>query len=107
MITSFQECLDPCCNATTCELAEGAQCFAGDCCDSNCRFVPYGTTCRETTQECDILEYCSGESSECPTDLHLQDGHDCNNNQSYCFSGACVTYDSQCELHFQAGLSFY
>lgn len=28
----LQECSDRCCNATTCQLREGAECAQGDCC---------------------------------------------------------------------------
>ena len=74
----IQECTDPCCNATSCQLAEGAQCRSGLCCDSTtCQYIDYGTTCRDSTGECDITEYCSGESSECPQDVALQDAAPC------------------------------
>lgn len=33
---SLQECTNPCCNATTCMLREGAQCSSGECCE-NCQ----------------------------------------------------------------------
>lgn len=33
---SLQECNNPCCNATTCMLKEGAQCSSGECCE-NCQ----------------------------------------------------------------------
>ena len=92
-------CTDPCCNATSCQLVDGAQCFSGSCCD-NCMYRPYGTTCRDSTQECDITEYCSGESSDCPEDFRVQNGQNCNGNTSYCFSGTCLTYDSQCQIYF-------
>ncbi|XP_064381909.1 zinc metalloproteinase-disintegrin-like EoMP06 isoform X2 [Halichondria panicea] len=92
-------CTDPCCNATSCQLIDGAECFSGSCCDS-CQLRLYGTTCRESTQECDITEYCSGDSSDCPEDFRVQDGQLCNNNDSYCFSGTCLSYDSQCQIDF-------
>lgn len=30
---SLQECTNPCCNATTCSLNDGAQCAEGECCE--------------------------------------------------------------------------
>lgn len=34
-----QECSDRCCNATTCQLREGAECARGDCCQ-DCKVLP-------------------------------------------------------------------
>ena len=96
----YKECDDPCCNATTCTLAAGAQCTRGECCTNECQFKSFGTVCRNASGLCDIEEYCSGQSSECPEDFYLQDSSPCNNNQSYCFSGMCKTYDDQCQYHF-------
>ena len=97
----IQECTDPCCNATNCQLAEGAQCRSGLCCDSStCQYIDYGTTCRDSTGECDITEYCSGESSECPQDVALQDAAPCGQDQGFCFSAQCRTYNQQCQQFF-------
>ena len=91
----IQECTDPCCNATSCQLAEGAQCRSGLCCDSTtCQYIDYSTTCR------DITEYCSGESSECPQDMALQDAAPCGQDQGFCFSAQCRTYNQQCQQFF-------
>ena len=97
-----KECNDPCCDARTCRMAAGAQCMRGECCTSTCQFKPAGTSCRSSSRECDIEEHCSGGSSECPADVYLQDGTPCSNNQSYCFSGECKSYDKQCQYHFQS-----
>ena len=102
LLMHIQECRNPCCNATTCMLADGADCGEGQCCE-NCQFRAYGTTCREAMGECDTLEYCSGDSPDCPADLHIQDGQSCSNNQSYCFSGLCRSHDQQCRLHWGSG----
>lgn len=101
---SIQECTDPCCNATACVLIEGAQCQEGPCCQSNCRFASYGTTCREPTNECDLLEFCTGDSSDCPMNVNKQDTTPCgDDDQYYCFSGFCKTYDEPCQLAFGGG----
>ena len=99
-LTFSQECDDPCCDAETCTLAAGAQCARGDCCSTNCQFKSSETVCRNASGDCDIEEHCSGYSGECPADVYLQDGSDCNNNQAYCFSGECKTYDAQCQELF-------
>ena len=97
---STQECTDNCCNANTCQLAAGAQCSAGPCCNSTCQFRSYGATCRAATGECDIAEYCSGDSGECPADDHRLDGIACASNTGYCFERECPSYDAQCRFHF-------
>ena len=99
----FQECIDPCCNATTCQLVLGAECRAGQCCQPDCQFKPYGTTCRNASTECDIAEYCTGDQADCPRNVYLQDLTFCRGNDSYCYSGQCNTRDSQCMEHFQTG----
>ena len=81
-------------------LVNGAQCSEGACCSETCRFYPIGTTCRVATQECDILEYCLGDSSDCPRDVHLQDGHMCNSGNDFCFSGVCQILDNKCQRFF-------
>ena len=97
---SAQECTDPCCNAATCQLASGAQCSAGACCSNTCRFLSYGTQCRAAIGECDIVEYCPGDSGECPADDHQRNGILCNNGTGYCYGGMCPTHDAQCQVAF-------
>lgn len=94
-----QVCSDPCCNASSCQLVEGAECFSGGCCNE-CKFRPYGFVCRGSTQECDITDYCSGKMSECPEDARIQNGQNCNNNISYCYSGVCTSNDAMCQIYF-------
>lgn len=96
-----QECTDPCCNATSCTLRQGAQCSEGPCCSDSCQFLEVGTTCRAATQECDIMEYCSGSSSDCPRDVYRQDGTPCNQSLEFCFSGVCQSLDAQCQRFFR------
>ena len=97
---SEQECTDPCCNAATCQLASGAQCSAGPCCSSTCQFLSYGTECRAVIGECDIAEYCPGDSADCPSDDHQLDGTSCSGDTGYCNSGMCPTHDAQCQVAF-------
>ena len=94
------ECTDPCCNASTCQLASGAQCSDGPCCNSTCQFVSYGTPCRNSSGVCDILEYCAGNSSDCPADVHRLDGTSCSDAIGYCYFGECPTYNAQCQVAF-------
>src|SRR6185295_10734212 len=40
----------------------------GDCCSSSCQFEPPSVECRSSTGACDIAEFCTGASGECPAD---------------------------------------
>ena len=97
---STTECTDSCCNAATCELAAGAQCASGECCTAQCMLVSYGTECRATSGSCDVAEYCSGDSGECPEDVHLVDGSSCSSGAGYCNDGLCPTHQEQCVASF-------
>ena len=97
---SQAECTDSCCNAATCQLAAGAVCSAGSCCSSTCQFRSQGTVCRAALGECDIVETCSGTSSECPVDDHRLDGTPCSSDTGYCYSGSCPSRDQQCSAAF-------
>lgn len=97
---SVEECDNTCCDAATCQLAVGAECSGGECCDSDCLLRPYGTVCRESSGECDIREYCIGDSNECPEDDHMRDGVECNSDTGYCFQGSCPTLADQCMAAF-------
>jgi hypothetical protein len=38
------------------------------CCDASCHFMTSATVCRSARGDCDMAEYCPGNSSTCPTD---------------------------------------
>jgi hypothetical protein len=42
---------------------------------------PMGTPCRRSSGECDLTEYCTGETGDCPPNLFLKNGIPCNNGQ--------------------------
>ncbi|KAF7236571.1 Disintegrin and metalloproteinase domain-containing protein 11 [Varanus komodoensis] len=63
-----------------CTLTHDAMCSDGLCC-RGCKYEPRGVTCREAVNECDIPETCTGDSSQCPPNLHKQDGYFCDNEQ--------------------------
>ncbi|KAI1900829.1 hypothetical protein AGOR_G00053890 [Albula goreensis] len=97
---SDKECeKDPCCEAKTCKLKSGAQCADGVCC-KNCQFLPGGTVCRGSIDECDLAEYCNGSSAICQSDVFKQNGHPCRDSQAYCYNGKCQHYDGQCQAIF-------
>ncbi|XP_054874838.1 disintegrin and metalloproteinase domain-containing protein 12 isoform X2 [Amphiprion ocellaris] len=90
-----EECMNPCCNATTCTLKGDAVCAHGQCCE-DCRLKPAGTLCRESSNSCDLPEFCTGASPHCPANVYLHDGHACHNVEGYCYNGICQTHEQQC-----------
>uniref|UniRef100_W5L7V6 ADAM metallopeptidase domain 23 n=1 Tax=Astyanax mexicanus TaxID=7994 RepID=W5L7V6_ASTMX len=89
------ECYKDCCKK--CSLSNGAHCSDGPCCNSTCLFIPRGYSCRYSVNDCDISETCTGDSGQCPPNLHKQDGYPCQINQGRCYGGECKTRDSQCK----------
>lgn len=86
-----------CCNPETCEFRDGAQCDPTneDCCNDQCEFASSGTVCRASTGDCDPEETCPGDSGNCPSDNHLDDGDSCGDGLS-CASGQCTSRNMQC-----------
>ena len=94
-------CDNKCCNATTCQLVAGAECAVGSCCDrTKCRVVTKDEqmACRPAQSNCDLTEFCDGDSEFCPQDLKVQDGTQCLEGFAYCYNGNCDTRESQCKL---------
>ncbi|XP_067884671.1 disintegrin and metalloproteinase domain-containing protein 12-like isoform X3 [Heterodontus francisci] len=92
-----EECSDSCCEPSTCKLKPGAKCSSTGACCKNCRFLPAGTVCRPLRGECDLPEFCTGSSSDCPDNVYLKDGHTCSNGNLYCNDGTCQSVDKQCQ----------
>ncbi|KAL0964777.1 hypothetical protein UPYG_G00328790 [Umbra pygmaea] len=91
----LEECLNPCCNATTCTLKGGAVCAHGQCCN-DCQLKQAGTPCRESSNSCDLPEFCTGANPHCPANVYLHDGHACQNVDGHCYNGICQTHEQQC-----------
>nr|API81317.1 disintegrin and metalloproteinase domain-containing protein 1 [Hemiscorpius lepturus] len=92
-------CNNLCCNASTCRLTSNATCATGQCCDINtCQLKQVATLCRGSVSECDLPEYCDGESEYCPPEVYVQDGTDCGDGKGYCYNGACQSHNNQCKL---------
>ncbi|KAG5437519.1 hypothetical protein PCANB_000947 [Pneumocystis canis] len=92
-----------CCNPKTCKFTHGSVCDdSNEACCKNCKFAPKNTVCRSSRDECDIVEVCSGNSSECPSDQFKKDGAPCSNGlkcasdgtpcgfYGYCYKGNCI-----------------
>ncbi|CAK8682796.1 unnamed protein product [Clavelina lepadiformis] len=98
-------CQSQCCNATSCMLLPGAACDTGTCCD-NCQYTTAGTECRGTNNNtCELPEYCTGSSPNCPGDMYVEDGLPCLNGTAVCYEGVCVTHDMQCKVIWGEGSS--
>ncbi|XP_065351204.1 disintegrin and metalloproteinase domain-containing protein 12 [Cloeon dipterum] len=94
-----EHCKNPCCNAATCMLHSNATCATGKCCDlDTCRPKRAGIECRSADHECDLPEFCTGESEFCPDNVYKIDGELCNKAKAYCFKGTCRTHSDQCKL---------
>ncbi|XP_042192730.1 disintegrin and metalloproteinase domain-containing protein 12 isoform X3 [Callorhinchus milii] len=90
-----EECTNPCCNASTCTLKSEAVCAHGLCC-KDCKLKPPGTPCRESSNSCDLPEFCTGANAHCPANVYLHDGQPCHKKDGYCYNGICQTHEQQC-----------
>ncbi|XP_028326459.1 disintegrin and metalloproteinase domain-containing protein 12 isoform X2 [Gouania willdenowi] len=93
----LEECEDPCCNASTCQLIPGAQCSSNGICCEGCKLRAAGLVCRQPLGECDLPEFCTGSSAYCPANVFLQNGESCEDGASYCYGGVCASMNSQCQ----------
>lgn len=94
-----EQCQNQCCDAHTCQLRWTTSCANGECCDlMACQPHSVKTLCREAASECDMPEYCDGESNSCPQDLYKRNADLCNTGKAYCYNGTCPSRDDQCKL---------
>ncbi|XP_046382274.1 uncharacterized protein LOC124153219 [Ischnura elegans] len=94
-----QHCDNPCCVADTCMLVPNTSCATGQCCDlKTCKPKTAGTMCRSADHECDLPEYCTGQSEYCPADVFKMDGETCDRGKAFCYQGSCRTHTDQCRL---------
>ncbi|XP_058165774.1 disintegrin and metalloproteinase domain-containing protein 15 isoform X6 [Dasypus novemcinctus] len=97
------DCSDPCCDSSTCQLRPGAQCASDGLCCQNCQLRPAGWQCRPTRGDCDLPEFCPGDSALCPPDVSLGDGEPCAGGQAVCMQGRCASYTQQCQALWGPG----
>ncbi|KAL9893703.1 disintegrin and metalloproteinase domain-containing protein meltrin isoform 1-T2 [Glossina fuscipes fuscipes] len=92
-------CENTCCDPHKCMLHGNASCATGECCDlTTCRPKIASTLCRNADNECDLPEYCTGESEYCPIDVFKRDTEECDNGQAYCYEGNCRSHSHQCRI---------
>jgi len=74
---------DPCCEPHNCVLKKDAQCsdLHHECCKT-CLFKKQGTLCRGVKTDCDVPEYCTGDSRDCPADNFIVNGYPCNQTET-------------------------
>lgn len=110
---SIDDCanVDPCCDPITCKLTKEAECASGPCCQ-NCQLRDSSVVCRKSRNECDLPEYCTGETGDCPTDAFKKNGKRCGNimdmsgnsaEMGYCFNGYCPMLLLQCQSVWGSG----
>lgn len=92
-------CDNQCCDPKICRFKEGAVCATGECCDlETCQLKEAASVCRMAHGECDLPEYCTGQSEHCPIDVHKRDTEVCAAGRAYCSDGDCRTRTDQCRL---------
>nr|XP_004657128.1 disintegrin and metalloproteinase domain-containing protein 21-like [Jaculus jaculus] len=98
---SIKLCEKNTCCLPNCTLVHGSTCASGLCCEK-CQFLPSGTLCRDSINQCDLPEWCDGTSSECPEDVYVEDGLHCL-GEGLCFQKRCNNRDLQCRDIFGEG----
>ncbi|XP_066475513.1 disintegrin and metalloproteinase domain-containing protein 30-like [Tiliqua scincoides] len=96
-----EECQRNGCCRVNCTLKPGIDCLHGACCET-CQFAPEGRICREAATECELPEYCTGSSADCPPDVYKQDGMPCGTNDN-CYRGKCRNLHRHCRNIFGPG----
>lgn len=97
-------CANSCCDSSACKLHSNATCATGKCCDLDaCQPRKAGTVCRQAIGECDLPEYCNGESEHCPIDYFKRDAEACDHRAAVCYKGWCRSHDTQCQLLWGPG----
>ena len=82
-----------CCDPQTCKFTAGAVCDPGSstCCTSDCQMAPATQLCRKSRDDrCDVPEFCTGNSSTCPTDITTPNGEDRFSLRSGWFSSSLL-----------------
>lgn len=70
----------------------------------NLQLKQAGSVCRASAGECDLPEYCTGASQDCPDDSFQMNGKPCYNQaEGYCHDGQCPTHQQHCWRLFGPG----
>ncbi|KFO30841.1 Disintegrin and metalloproteinase domain-containing protein 20 [Fukomys damarensis] len=93
-----KSCANDSCCLENCVLSQGSVCASGLCC-KGCQFQASGTVCREQVNECDLPEWCDGNSALCPEDVYVEDGLPCL-GKGFCYERRCNNRNYQCKAIF-------
>lgn len=69
-----------------------SQCTRGACCSSTGLFLAAGEPCKATTNPCEEMARCTGNSAQCPENPKKPNGTPCMVNGK-CTDGFCVVYE--------------
>ncbi|BFZ01898.1 hypothetical protein BsWGS_04937 [Bradybaena similaris] len=73
-------------------LERGEECDCG-----SPQFMSSKHMCRPRQSECDVPEFCDGQSGDCPVNVYIENGHPCAGGKGYCRAGVCPTVHRQCQ----------
>lgn len=60
--------------------------------------------CRRSAGDCDLPEFCTGLSADCPEDAFEMNGKPCRDHgDGYCYDGQCPTHEQHCWRLFGPG----
>lgn len=59
--------------------------------------------CRRKQDDCDLAEYCDGQSASCPQDNFAVNGLPCDGGLGYCYNGQCPQRPDQCVRMYGSG----
>ena len=96
---SFDDCT---CCTDECKLPKGAECspLNGACCNDSCQIKRKGSLCRTEANDCDLPEYCDGDSIVCPRNDFKHTGAACADGTGHCYGSECRKKDGQCQSMF-------
>ncbi len=78
----------------------------GDCCSSSCTFASPAIVCRAITDVCDVAEYCTGSSAQCPPNFFATNATLCHPPSAVCdIPEYCTGFNASCptDVWFPAG----
>lgn len=69
----------------------------------SCQIKDAESVCRASVNECDVPEYCTGQSEQCPENDFKMNGIPCSSGQGYCYNGQCPTHLQHCQRLWGTG----
>lgn len=69
------------------------------------QIAPRSKECRPRDDDCDLAEFCDGQSDVCPEDVFEVNGVPCDGGRGYCYNGDCPQRPKQCVKMYGPGES--